>query len=64
MWRVDADGKTMLTDGEPRPCKPIHMKNLKDIVKDKSGFIQYWEILKIADVGGVSPILYPHVFLS
>lgn len=29
-----------------------------------SCFIQYWEILKIADVGGMSPILRPHVFLS
>ena len=52
MWRIDADGKTMLPDGGPRPCKPIPMKNLEDIIKNISSFIQYWEILKIADVGG------------
>ena len=52
MWRVDADGKTMLPGGKPRPCKPIPMKNLEDIVKGISGFIQYWESLNIADVGG------------
>jgi hypothetical protein len=52
VWCVDADGKTMLPDGEPRPCKPIAMKNLEDILKGISGFIQYWESLKIADVGG------------
>ena len=39
MWRVDADGKTMLPDREPRPCKPIPMKNFKDIVKGLSSFI-------------------------
>ena len=42
----------MLPDGEPRLCKPIPMKNLEDIVKGTSGFIQYWEMLKRADVGG------------
>ena len=44
MWRVDADKKTMLSDEEPRPCKAIPMKNVEDIVKDISDFIQYWEI--------------------
>ena len=52
MWCVDADGNTMLPDGESRPCKPIPMKTLEDIIKDISCFIQYWESLKIADVGG------------
>ena len=33
VWHVDAEGKTMLLDGEPRLCKPIHIKNLKDIVE-------------------------------
>jgi hypothetical protein len=33
MWRVDEDGKMMLSDGEPRPSKPIPMKNLEDILK-------------------------------
>ena len=42
----------MLPDGELRPCEPIPMKNLKDIVKGLSGVIQYWESLKIVDVGG------------
>ena len=28
------------------------MKNLEDILKGILGFIQYWESLKIADVGG------------
>ena len=28
VWRVDADGKIMLSDGEPRPCESIPMKNL------------------------------------
>jgi hypothetical protein len=52
VWRVDADGKMMLPDGKPKPCKPIAMKNLEDILKGISGFIQYWESLKVADVGG------------
>ena len=52
VWCVDADGKAMLPDGEPKPCKPIAMKNLEDILKGISGFIQYWESLKDADVGG------------
>jgi hypothetical protein len=42
----------MLLDGEPKPCKPIAMKNLEDILKGISSFIQYWENLKVADVGG------------
>ena len=41
----------MLPNEEPKPCKPITMKNLEDIVKDISDFIQYYESLKIADVG-------------
>ena len=52
VWRDDANGKTMSLDGEPRPCKSIPMKNLEDIVKGLSRIKQYWEILKIADVGG------------
>ena len=52
MWNIDADGKTMLPDGEPRPCKPITMKNLENIVKGISDFLQYWKSLKIVDVGG------------
>ena len=52
MWHVNADGKMMLPEGKPRLCKPIPMKNLEDILKDISGYIQYWKSLKIADVGG------------
>jgi hypothetical protein len=52
VWCVGADGKTMLPDEEPKPCKPIAMKNLEDILKGISGFIQYWESLKVTDVGG------------
>ena len=52
VWRVDGEGRTMLLDGEPKPCKPIPMKNLEDIVKGISGFIQYWESLRVSDVGG------------
>ena len=43
---------TMLLDGESKPCKPMPMKNLEDIIKNISGFIQYWESLEIAVVGG------------
>jgi hypothetical protein len=52
VWRVDADGKTMLPDGKPKSCKLTAMKNLEDILKGISSFIQYWESLKVADIGG------------
>ena len=52
VWRVDGEERTMLPDGEPKPCKLIPMKNLEDIVKGISGFIQYWESLRVSDVGG------------
>jgi hypothetical protein len=32
VWRMDADGNTMLLDGESRLCKPIPMKNLENIL--------------------------------
>jgi hypothetical protein len=51
----------MLPDGEPRPCKPTPMKNLEDIVKGISCFIQYWESLKIAAGVGYN---IGHVFIS
>ena len=41
VWRIDANKKMILPDGEPRPCKPIPIKNLEDIVKGISCFIQY-----------------------
>ena len=52
IWRVDGEGRTMLPDGKPKPCKPIPMKNLDDIAEGISDFIQYWESLSVADVGG------------
>ena len=42
----------MLLDKEPKLCKSIPMKNLKDIVKNISCLIHYLESLKVADVGG------------
>ena len=48
----------MLPDKETKPCKPIPMKNLEDIVKDISGFIQYWESLRVSDVGGSCWLCY------
>ena len=49
---VDKEGKTMLPNGKPKPCKPIPMKDVKDIIKDISYFIQYWDHLHVVDVGG------------
>jgi hypothetical protein len=31
----------MLPDGEPKPCEPISMKNVEDIIKGISCFKQY-----------------------
>ena len=42
----------MLQDEEPKPCQQIHIKNVEDIIKRISGFIQYWEHLREAVVGG------------
>ena len=42
----------ILLDGEPKPCKPIPMKNVEDIIKGIEGFIQYWDHLWVVDVGG------------
>ena len=33
VWSVDGKERAMLPDGEPKPCKPIPMKNLEDIIK-------------------------------
>ena len=48
----------MLPDRKPKPCKPISMKKLEDIVKGISGFIQYWENLRVVDVGGLCWLRY------
>ena len=42
----------MLLDGGPKPCKSITMKNVEDIIKGISSFIQYLECLQVADVSG------------
>ena len=39
VWRVHTYEIMMLPDGEPKPCKPIPMKNLDDIAKGISSFI-------------------------
>ena len=53
VWRIDVEGRTMLPDREPKSYKPIPIKNLEDIVKGISGFIQYsWESLRVVDVSG------------
>ena len=52
VWCVDEESKTMLPDGEPKASKRIPMKNVEDIIKNISCFIQYWERLRVADVGG------------
>ena len=33
VWRVNKEGKTVLPNGQPKPCKPIPMKNVDDIIK-------------------------------
>ena len=43
----------MIVDGEPKPCKPIPMKNVEDIIKGISGFIHYWGYLRVANVRGL-----------
>lgn len=42
----------VLPDGGSKPCKPIPMENVEDIVKGISNFIQYWECLRVADIDG------------
>jgi hypothetical protein len=51
-WRVDKEGKAMLANGELKPCKPIPMKNVEDVIKSILGFLQYWDCLRVVDVGG------------
>lgn len=42
----------MLSHGKPKPCKPTPIKNVQDIIKGISTFIQYWECMWVVDVGG------------
>ena len=43
VWRQDKDGKCLLLDGNPKPCKPDFMRNGPEIIKGISGFIEYWK---------------------
>ena len=52
IWLVDEEDKVILLDRKPKPRKPIPMKNVKDIIKDISCFIQYWDSLRVMNVGG------------
>ena len=45
------DSKTMLSDEEPKPCKPISMKNVESIIEGILTFIQCWESLRVVNVG-------------
>ena len=38
-WHVDEEDKVVFPYGEPKPCKPIPMKNVKDIIKGIEDFI-------------------------
>ena len=35
----------MLTDEEPKTCKPIHIMNVEDVIEGISCFIQCWWII-------------------
>src|ERR1700737_4804700 len=50
IWRQDNDGKCLLPDGDPKPCKPDLMRNGPEIIKDISGFIEYWKELCEEDI--------------
>ena len=52
VWRVNEEGKTMLLDGKPKPCKPILMKNVDDIIKGILNFMQDFDCLRVVDVSG------------
>ena len=43
VWRQENNGKYLLLDGNPKPCKPNPMKNGAEIIKGISGFIEYWK---------------------
>ena len=43
VWRQDKDEKCLLPDGDPKPCKPDPIRNKLEIIKDISGFIDYWK---------------------
>ena len=50
MWRQNKDEKCLLPDGNPKPCKPDPMKNGPEIIKNISGFIEYWKKLYEEDI--------------
>ena len=50
MWRQDKDGKCMLMDGDPKPCKPNSMRNGSEIIKGISRFVEYSKELSWEDI--------------
>ncbi len=50
VWQQDENGKCMLPNGEPKPCKPDPMRNGPEILKGISGFIQYWKEMCEEDI--------------
>jgi hypothetical protein len=50
VWRQDKDGKCLLSDGDPKLCKPDPMINGPEIIKGISGFIEYWKELYEEDI--------------
>ena len=45
VWHQNNDEKYLLSDGDPKPCKPNPVKNGPEIIKGISGFIEYWKEL-------------------
>ena len=43
IWHQDKNGKCMLADGDPKPCKPDSIKNWLEIIKGIFRFIEYWK---------------------
>jgi hypothetical protein len=52
LWRIDANGKQMLLEGDPLVVQPIAMRNQDDIIKGLTSFIKHWECLARKDPSG------------
>ena len=50
MWHYDNNGKYLLPDGDPKPCKPDPIKNGPKNIKDILGFTEYWKKLYEEDI--------------
>ena len=50
VWRQDKNEKSMLPDGDPKPCKPDPIRNGPKIIKGISIFIEYWTELCEEDI--------------